>query len=261
MPISITSSAVPTFAEPSGLVDSGDGALWQGGFSREIRRDQAVSTLLSFQDHAAQQSVREASSAASLRMTIRANRENNGGMTLNIANWPLSHLESICRSVPPPPACLEAGRDVVMDALGEIRHESGALVLVIRLLDGAAENASRTGDSPYLGLPKWRLRRAKAYIEENLEETISLAAIANAAGLSPTYFAAQFKVSVGLRPHDYVMRRRIERAKEQLLDPNASIIEVALGVGFQTQAHFTTSFKKIVGETPCRWRNNHYVDR
>jgi AraC-like DNA-binding protein len=57
------------------------------------------------------------------------------------------------------------------------------------------------------------------------------------------------------------MRRRIETAQQQLLDSRLSIIEIAIGVGFQTQAHFTTSFKKIVGQTPCQWRRENYDDQ
>jgi AraC-like DNA-binding protein len=68
------------------------------------------------------------------------------------------------------------------------------------------------------------------------------------------YFARQFRAATGMRPHDYVLRKRIERAQLMLaVTPNA-LVDVALSVGFQTQAHFTTVFKGIVGITPCRWR-------
>jgi AraC-like DNA-binding protein len=71
------------------------------------------------------------------------------------------------------------------------------------------------------------------------------------------HFAAQFRAATGLRPHDYVVRRRIEKAQELLRDGSIPLAQVALGVGFQTQAHFTTVFRDQVHETPGRWRQLH----
>lgn len=105
------------------------------------------------------------------------------------------------------------------------------------------------------GLPKWRLKRVTAYIEENLSESVTLAGMAEAAGLSRMHFAAQFRVTTGMRPHDFLLRRRIERAQAMMLETRDSLVEIALGVGFQTQAHFTTVFRRLVGDTPYQWRS------
>jgi len=83
---------------------------------------------------------------------------------------------------------------------------------------------------------------------------IALEDMANAAGLSRMHFAAQFRASTGLSPHEYLVRRRIARAQELLLNPNLSIAAIAMDAGFQTQAHFTVVFRKVVGEPPGRWR-------
>ena len=103
-------------------------------------------------------------------------------------------------------------------------------------------------------LPDWRLSRVVAYVEANLAEPISLADLAVVAGMSRMYFASQFRAATGLKPHDYVLRKRIERAQHLLSGTSEALVEVALAVGFQTQAHFTTVFKKLVGATPRRWR-------
>ncbi len=103
-------------------------------------------------------------------------------------------------------------------------------------------------------LPAWRLKRVFRHIEENLAEPITLHGMAAAAGLSRMHFAAQFRAATGLRPHDYLLRRRIERAQGLLREEGAVLVDVALSVGFQTQAHFTTVFKRVCGETPHRWR-------
>lgn len=103
-------------------------------------------------------------------------------------------------------------------------------------------------------LPVWRLKRTLAYLEAHLSERVTLADLAAAAGLTRMHFAAQFRVATGSSPHTYLLRRRIERAKELMCETSDSLVAVALDVGFQTQAHFSTVFKRHVGETPHRWR-------
>jgi len=78
--------------------------------------------------------------------------------------------------------------------------------------------------------------------------------MAAAAGLTRMHFAAQFRTATGLRPHDFVLQRRVERAQESLRNPELALVDVALSDGFQTQAHFTTVFKRFAGGTPHRWR-------
>jgi AraC-like DNA-binding protein len=125
------------------------------------------------------------------------------------------------------------------------------------LLDRLA--ALRIDDGPCDGrrlnpLSKWRLKRVYEFVDANIEERISLTTLAQVAGVSRMYFAAQFREATGLRPHDYVIRRRISLAKELLAGSDRSIVDTALSVGFQTQAHFTTVFKRVEGSTPHRWR-------
>jgi AraC family transcriptional regulator len=103
-------------------------------------------------------------------------------------------------------------------------------------------------------LPKWRLRRVIDYIDVHISEAISLADLATAAGLSRTYFTAQFRLATGCRPHDFILLQRIGHAKRLLIETSRELIDIALSVGFQAQAHFSTVFKRFVGETPGRWR-------
>jgi AraC family transcriptional regulator len=103
-------------------------------------------------------------------------------------------------------------------------------------------------------LPKWRLRRVEEYIRDHFERCISLADLAKVAGLSRMHFAAQFRAATGYRPREYLLHQRIEHAKSLLLSAEMPLAEIALAVGFCTQAHFSTVFKRITGETPARWR-------
>jgi AraC-like DNA-binding protein len=144
------------------------------------------------------------------------------------------------------------------DVFGGIYADAVRLAIVARLL---ALRTDAKRDAPELALrsrtalPKWRLKRVVDYIDARMEEAISLADMAAVTGLSRMHFAAQFRAATGIRPHEFLLRRRIERAKQMLAATETSIVEIALTVGFQTQAHFTTVFKRFVGETPNRWRS------
>lgn len=109
-------------------------------------------------------------------------------------------------------------------------------------------------------LPKWRLKRVMDYVDAHLDAPITLADMAAAARLTRMHFAAQFRAATGLRPHDYLLRQRIARAKV-LLEEDMPLVEVAVSVGFQTHAHFTTVFGRLVGETPSRWRQARMAER
>jgi AraC family transcriptional regulator len=127
--------------------------------------------------------------------------------------------------------------------------EAIALAIVSRFVD-----CSRSGEPRQQGLVKWRLKRVQALIDEQLSESLPLADLARCAGLSRMHFAAQFRAATGMRPHEYLVRKRIQRAQELLLATTMPLVEVALSVGFQTQAHFTTVFRRFLGQTPGKWR-------
>jgi AraC family transcriptional regulator len=109
-------------------------------------------------------------------------------------------------------------------------------------------------------LQKWRLKRVLQYVDDHLAAKLTLRDLATVAGLSRMHFAAQFRVAMRLRPHEYLMKRRIERAEELLKRPEVSLAEVASTVGFQTQAHFTTVFKRFAGDTPYQWRSAYLAE-
>lgn len=104
-------------------------------------------------------------------------------------------------------------------------------------------------------LPKWRLKRVEDYVVAHFHRSISLSDLAKIAGLSRMHFAAQFRVATGYRPREYLLHQRVERAKSILSNTDTPLAEAALAVGFCTQAHFSTVFRRITGETPARWRN------
>ncbi len=115
----------------------------------------------------------------------------------------------------------------------------------------AAPKPARVG----CGLVAWRLKRVLAFMEAQYGETVTLADMARIAGLSRMHFAAQFRISTGAKPHEYLLRLRVERAQKIMLESDEPLAQVALSVGFQTQAHFTTVFRRFASTTPHRWRS------
>jgi AraC family transcriptional regulator len=105
------------------------------------------------------------------------------------------------------------------------------------------------------GLPAYKLRSVKDFIESHLEDDLGLAEIASVAGLSQFHFARAFRKSAGLTPQQYLMERRIERAKHLLVEKDLPIVEISLRTGFKNQSHFTTLFRKFTSFTPKTWRD------
>lgn len=104
------------------------------------------------------------------------------------------------------------------------------------------------------GLSKAKLRLVIDYIQDNLEQDLGLKELAALLQLSPHYFAHLFKRSVGLAPHQYVIKQRIKQAKKLLKNREISIADIAYQVGFSSQAHLNRHFKRLVGTTPGRYR-------
>jgi AraC family transcriptional regulator len=81
--------------------------------------------------------------------------------------------------------------------------------------------------------------------------------MAAVARLSSYHFARQFKAATGLPPHEYVIVRRVERAKQFLQGgASLSLAEVAVQAGFSDQSQFSRHFKRILGVTPGQFRRS-----
>lgn len=135
-----------------------------------------------------------------------------------------------------------------------------ALALAARALEVALLPACAS--PPEAGKPppldSWRIQRTIAFIDAHLDQPVALPHLANAAGLSPTYFATRFRAATGMSPRRFLVQRRLARAKVLLATTRMSMIEIALNVGFRTQSHFTTVFGRHEGLTPNQWRTQHF---
>lgn len=104
------------------------------------------------------------------------------------------------------------------------------------------------------GLSPWQLRRVEEFFAAQLPRPVALAELAALTGLSQAHFARAFKASTGRAPYRYQLERRIEQAKARMLDPEASLEDVAAATGFVDAAHLGRVFRNLVGASPGAWR-------
>jgi AraC family transcriptional regulator len=127
--------------------------------------------------------------------------------------------------------------------------ETMANALAVHLLQNYSAQQSILRDYSG-GLSRHQLRQVIDYINDHLDQELGLAELAAIVQMSPHYFTRLFKQSTSLTPHQYVIRRRVERAKELLLNRELSIAEVAYSVGFANQSHLNRHLKRLLGVTP-----------
>jgi AraC-like DNA-binding protein len=134
------------------------------------------------------------------------------------------------------------------------KHEA-----VINLLAIFAEHLSMVGSRMVVREQNAELpviTRAKQFIAENQTEELSLDQVAKAVNTSKFYFCKIFKKATCINFTDYVSRMRIERAKNLLLNPKFHVSEIAYEVGFQSLTHFNRVFKRVLGQSPTKYREN-----
>jgi AraC family transcriptional regulator len=108
--------------------------------------------------------------------------------------------------------------------------------------------------TPVKPIAGWKMRRLVEFIEENLEGDLSLHRLAEEVGISALYLARAFRAAVGQSPHQYILGRRIERARDLLRNTDLPVVDVALAVGFSSQSHLAHWFLRHVGVSPAAYR-------
>jgi AraC-like DNA-binding protein len=106
------------------------------------------------------------------------------------------------------------------------------------------------------GLPPGAMRRVREYVDTHLAESMDLTELATIAGLSVFHFARQFKQTVGVAPHHYLVQSRVERARDMLARTNLPLSEIALAAGFSDQSHLARHFRQMLGTTPGEFRRS-----
>jgi AraC family transcriptional regulator len=186
---------------------------------------------------------------------------------------PRSALDSIAEQSNAPrmgelPAQLGAGHDDPV-----MRHIGGTLLQALRrpaetnqlfidymMLAFTAHAAKTYGGLRTIralargGLAPWQVKRACERLDSDLGGTLSLQQIAAEFGLSVSHFSRAFRISTGLPPHQWLLRQRVNAAKQLLTARDLSLSEIAISAGFANQSHFTRVFSAQVGASPAAWR-------
>ena len=144
---------------------------------------------------------------------------------------------------------------------GRLFLDSIEQALAVALVHGyaARDSVDRAAPTYRGGLGAARLRRVAEFIQAGLERDLTLVDLARSVELSTAHFAVMFRQSTGETPHQFVLRCRMERAKEMLRTEKARIMDVAVACGFKTQQHFARVFRQMCGATPRDYRRDVVV--
>lgn len=141
-----------------------------------------------------------------------------------------------------------------------IEHLAAVILLRIARLNGslAAAEAPRQGRGTALGGAA--LARVQDYIEANIGSDIALSDLANLLDMPVDTFARRFRAATGLAPYAYVIERRVRRAETLLRTTDRGIATIAFALGFSSQSHLTSTFRRVTGTTPRVYRAQFFPE-
>ena len=137
---------------------------------------------------------------------------------------------------------------------GEKSKASECLQRAEALLEAVEQPAAPAPATVSQGLAPWQIRRVLSHVDSKLDSTIRNKDLAAVARLCESHFNVAFRKSVGQSPHEYIIRRRMERAQGLMLSTDKGLSEIAAECGLADQPHFTRLFRRVVGESPAAWR-------
>jgi len=143
---------------------------------------------------------------------------------------------------------------------GRLYLESLGTAMAACLLDRHSSIA-RNARTQFQGMTGHRLRQVLSYIEDNLGRELSLREIAGVAGVSVSHCNAAFRKAVGMPVHQYVIQRRVDRAKTLLGEGDLSISQIAAETGFSHQSHLAYHVRRLLGVSPLNLRANRQRSR
>jgi AraC family transcriptional regulator len=106
------------------------------------------------------------------------------------------------------------------------------------------------------GLLAWQVRKVREYVDTHITGRVLVPNLSAVVNLSEAHFSRMFKQTLGLAPHAFVLRRRLELAARLMLESTESLTDIALCCGFTDQAHLCKHFRRSMGETPAAWRRS-----
>jgi AraC family transcriptional regulator len=176
-------------------------------------------------------------------------------------NLPVAPAHSIRHAVGIGDAVIDQiGRSILSElavetAASRVYVEAASQRLAARLLQKHCDSgACAPIDSSAHSLDHIRLRRVLEYIAANIKDDITLVNLAGVAGYSPFHFARKFTLAMGISPHRYISRIRLENAMAELAARKLPLAQIALNAQFSSQASFTRAFHRAIGMTPKEYQ-------
>src|SRR6266478_4036975 len=136
---------------------------------------------------------------------------------------------------------------------GRLFLDSVEQALAVALVNGYALR-HRSVQTYRGGLGSGRLRRIKEFVDAKMDDDLTLCEMAQSVELSTAHFSRMFRKLTGETPHQFLLRQRVERAKEMLRSADARVLDVAVACGFKSQQHFAEVFRHVCGASPTEYR-------
>jgi AraC family transcriptional regulator len=158
----------------------------------------------------------------------------------------------------------QIGRSILSELAAETAAsrmyvEAASLTLAARLVQKYCDSeATAPTEASAHSLDHIRLSRVLDYIGANFRNDITLENLAGVAGYSAFHFARKFTLAMGIPPHRYISRMRLENAMAELAAGKLSLAEIALNAHFSSQASFTRAFHRATGMTPKEYRRSRF---
>jgi AraC family transcriptional regulator len=144
-------------------------------------------------------------------------------------------------------------------AAGRMYVETASLTLAARIIHGYCDSGSCMPTTPASHrLGHVRLRRVLDYIAEHIADEITVEELARVACLSTFHFARMFTLAIGVPPHRYLSRMRLENAMAEIAAGRLPLAQIALNARFSSQASFTRAFRRATGMTPAEYRRRRH---
>lgn len=118
-------------------------------------------------------------------------------------------------------------------------------------------SSGHPADVPVSGFSSYRLHKIMNAVLQHPEAEHSLEEMSAIAGITPSHFCRVFKKATGISPHQYVMKARLDRAQEMLVQTDLPLAQLSENLGFQSQSHFSRAFRQYSGQTPSAYRDTH----